>query len=244
ELRTKSDLVVLMIEQGPGTLASLLAQYKGIDFVIAGRGEDFVTEPRDIEGVPVIALGNQGKYLAELRIARQNGKLAIIPFVHWLDEHFPENPELAPFAESTLDRVNEISREETARDRTPPPAIAPFVGATTCQSCHEDAFKKWQESKHAHATATLEKLRRDYTVACVTCHITGDGAEAGGFVKPRAHSQLLNVQCEACHGPGQPHLEDPAAPYGKVDKELCRGCHSPATDPKFDYETRWKTIAH
>src|SRR5262249_52058462 len=61
ELRTKSDLVVLMIEQGPGTLASLLAQYKGIDFVIAGRGEDFVTEPRDIEGGPVIALGNQGK---------------------------------------------------------------------------------------------------------------------------------------------------------------------------------------
>ena len=244
ELRAKSDLVVLMIEQGPGTLAPLLAQHKGIDFVVAGRGLDFVTEPRVIEGVTVIALGNQGKYLAELRIARQDGKLAIVPFVHWLDERFPEDPELAHFAESSLDRINEISRDETAKDTTPPPDIAPFVGATPCQSCHEDAFKKWQESRHAHATATLEKLKRDYTAACMACHITGYGAEAGGFVNPRATSQLLNVQCEVCHGPGQTHLENPSAPYGSVSKDLCRGCHSPATDPRFDYETRWKTITH
>jgi hypothetical protein len=244
ELRSKSDLVVLLFEMQTDRLLPLLGKYQGIDIVVAGRGDEFVTEPRDVAGVPVIAVGNQGKYLAELRVVRKDGKLGIVPFVHWLDERFPEDPELARYAESTLDAVNEISRSETAKDTAPPPDIAPFVGAPGCQSCHEEAFKTWQASKHAHAIATLERLKRDFTVACVTCHVTGSGADFGGFVNPRATSQLVNVQCEACHGPGQPHLDDPASPYGPVKKELCRSCHSPATDPSFEYDKRWKTIAH
>ena len=91
---------------------------------------------------------------------------------------------------------------------------------------------------------TLAKLKRDYTVACVTCHVSGYGAEQGGFLNPRASAALVNVQCEACHGPGQSHLDNPGTPYGEVKKDLCRGCHSPATDPTFDYDVRWKEIAH
>jgi len=191
-----------------------------------------------------VALGNQGKYLAELRIVRREGKPAIVPFVHWLDERFPENAELARFAESTLDTVNEISRRETAEDTALAPEIAPFVGAPSCRSCHEDVFKSWASSKHARAFDTLARLKRDYTIACVTCHVTGYGADAGGFVNPRASAALLGVQCEVCHGPGQPHLDDANAPYGEVDRKLCRGCHSPATDPTFDFDARWKVIAH
>lgn len=244
ELRSKADLVILLAETSPSRLWDLAEPMKGIDMVVAGTGTDFLLDPTEIGGVRVVAIGNQGKYLAELRVHETEGKPVIAPFVHWLDERFPEDEDLAKITDGNIDRINELSRRDLAEDDSPPPEIAPFVGGDTCVSCHEKAAEVWKGSKHARAFQTLVKLKRDYTVSCVYCHVTGMGVDRGGFASANATPQLLNVQCEQCHGPAEAHLKDPSAPYGDVPEGLCLGCHSPATDPHFEYETRWRVIAH
>lgn len=245
ELRSKVDLVVLLAEVNPSRLWEIADALKGVDMAVAGQGTQFFTEPVQIATVPTVAVGNQGKYLAELRVHRSDGKPEITPFVHWLDERFPENPDLAKMTEQRIDVINEMSRLDLAdMDQAPADVIAPFVGAEACASCHQKSMEIWKSSKHAHAFQTLVDLKRDYTVACVYCHVTGTGAEVGGFMNAKATPQLSNVQCEQCHGPAQSHLADTSAPYGTVPEKMCERCHTPATDPHFDKAARWKVIAH
>jgi hypothetical protein len=217
---------------------------KGIDLAVVGAGSNFILEPLTINDVPYISVGNQGKYLAELRVYGAEGKWLVKPIVHWLDETVPENPELARYAETSLNAINESSRAEVKADASGPADISPYAGSQPCAACHQAAYDVWKGSKHAHAFDVLVQLKRDYTIACVSCHVTGLAAETGGFVNPVASPQLLNVQCEACHGPAASHLEDPEAPYGKVPDTACTVCHSLATDPHFNREIRWKSIAH
>jgi hypothetical protein len=244
ELEAKTDVVVLLAEMTPEPLGALLKRFPGIGCVVAGDGGQFFTTPRIIENVPVVAVGNQGKYLAELRITRAGGKPAVVPFVHWLDETVPEDAPLARFAEESVDTINEISKRELQASGAQGWDIAPYAGSESCGSCHQAAADVWSRSRHAHAFQTLVKLKRDFTVSCVACHVTGHGAEEGGFANTVESPQLLNVQCEQCHGPARQHLEDPSAPYGKVTQNACLACHTPATDPTFAYEARWKTIQH
>jgi DmsE family decaheme c-type cytochrome len=91
-----------------------------------------------------------------------------------------------------------------------PPAVpgATYIGSDQCKGCHEDLAKKMEHSLHGKLLGT--KLSK-------------------GDLQPRG--------CEACHGPGSKHLEDPANPafnlrFGKkspleaTDKNaVCLQCH-------------------
>ena len=77
--------------------------------------------------------------------------------------------------------------------------------------------------------------------ACVGCHVTGYLRDGGTRDIAEARQRLANVGCEACHGPGQAHVE--AAPAAKrsstaraVPEPVCRGCHTAdQTNGEFDY---------
>lgn len=245
EVRSKSDLVVVMSETPPDPYYSLLKRLEGIDLVVCGLGMEILVEPVRVRGIPIVAVGSQGKYLAELRVHRDGERFAIKTFVHWLDARFPEEPKLAAWTEGILDTINESSRAEVAQDTASPPSTLPFVGVDKCLACHEREVDIWKKSKHAHAFDTLVGLRRDYTVTCVMCHVTGYLSEkGGGFVNPRATPHLAHVQCEACHGPVDSHVEDPSQKPPKVAEDFCIVCHTGEQDPHFDREVRWKAIAH
>ncbi len=92
-----------------------------------------------------------------------------------------------------------------------PPTVpgATYVGSDTCKGCHEDLAKKMEHSLHGKLLGT--KVSK-------------------GDLQPRG--------CEACHGPGSKHMEDPANPafnirFGKksplaaTDKNsVCLQCHA------------------
>jgi len=61
----------------------------------------------------------------------------------------------------------------------------------------------------------------------------------------------INVNCEACHGPGGDHVAEGAARIGTIvslgDKcdscvilQICGGCHDDANDPGFEFEVKEK----
>ena len=145
---------------------------------------------------------------------------------------------------------------------------AEYVGINKCRMCHLNQFKTTQATKHAHAFAALEKgdstavaqmaaklkveLKGSPTreEACVQCHVTGfhlpGGYPAADSVKT---ASLMNVTCEACHGPGSKHVSAPMADKKKminraVSAKLCTQCHTPETSPKFNFDGYRKSIVH
>jgi hypothetical protein len=114
-----------------------------------------------------------------------------------------------------------------------------YVGdnATKCALCHKaqvDAWKKWPKAK------AWDKLQasKDKKDSCIPCHVTGFG-KPGGFVSFEKTPKLVNVQCEACHGPAGDHMKVPLADkekkknsMAKPSKETCIACHN-SKSPDF-----------
>jgi predicted CXXCH cytochrome family protein len=149
------------------------------------------------------------------------------------------------------------------RDRepfnAPPDAASGLLGyynvstkQTTCGNCHTGHQARWKETKHAMAHQTLKNLNTAPTATCWGCHtVTERGNDlttaAGWNVK--SDSAYQDVQCEACHGPGTEHVQNPEirakVPLARVamtvDGASCAACHSGSHHPFAD---EWKASAH
>lgn len=145
---------------------------------------------------------------------------------------------------------------------------AEYVGVTKCRMCHIKQHKAWLDTPHAKAWAALTsgdaKKTADMAAAlkveikgspsktdeCVACHVVGFQL-AGGY--PQSDSTktaaLINVGCEACHGPGSLHASAPMAEKKKlinraVGENLCKQCHTPVTSPNFAFAEYKKKGVH
>jgi hypothetical protein len=77
-----------------------------------------------------------------------------------------------------------------------------------------------------------------------------------GFGDAMATAVLTGVQCEVCHGPGEDHVNAPAALkketiYGITDQcsfcviqGVCATCHDAKNDPHFDIEKALPLVKH
>ncbi len=126
---------------------------------------------------------------------------------------------------------------------------AAYVGAGACKPCHEQEYRQWSLSPHAsayqtrEAKAAPEEKKQRFT--------TGFGSP-GGY--PAAGRQ--GVQCEACHGPGERHVQEPdkkGQEYivglgGQCDscvvEQICRNCHGPEDDPNFNFDLSRDKVRH
>lgn len=151
---------------------------------------------------------------------------------------------------------------------------ASYVGSERCKSCHEEAYKVWKKSKHAHAFETLEVAKfpsgRQYDPECILCHTVGFKHERG-YADPadvaaidKHNARLRGVGCESCHGPASMHVKNPAEekyyplinPYGAragarrfklIEWNLCLKCHDDENDVHWragSFDKKWKEIAH
>ncbi len=100
-----------------------------------------------------------------------------------------------------------------------------------CAMCHKDQVAAWKKWPMAKAWDNLQ-ASKDKKDSCIPCHVTGFG-EPGGFVSFEKTPKLVNVQCEACHGPAGEHMAVPlsdkekkAATMKKPTEANCKGCHN------------------
>lgn len=92
-----------------------------------------------------------------------------------------------------------------------------YLGNHACAACHVEEMLSWRLTHHSVAWRTLQLRHETANPECTSCHVTGAGA--GGWAGD-PESKLVDVGCEACHGPGGPHdgrATDAAA--------TCGGCH-------------------
>jgi len=124
---------------------------------------------------------------------------------------------------------------------------------TVCGNCHTEHQELWVTAKHATAWADLQASGHAQK-SCNNCHTVstlGNNAASdtvGYTGSPTERYQ--DVQCESCHGGGQPHTnntEDVASQpipsiYVAVGlKTSCSGCHTGNHEPFVD---EWSQSAH
>jgi hypothetical protein len=120
-----------------------------------------------------------------------------------------------------------------------------YVGEKACTDCHEAKVQGWLTTPHARAFAdlALQGEEKQTTPGCVKCHVVAMEAD-GGFIDTDLTPELINVQCESCHGPGARHVasEDPKDIIGHPDEASCRTCHTPGQDKNFNYAVKSQLV--
>ncbi len=112
-----------------------------------------------------------------------------------------------------------------------------YVGPRACAACHVQEEESWLVSHHSIAWGTLVRGGHDTDAACVNCHVTGAG-QPGGWT-PDGPDALVDVGCEACHGPGGPHDGTRTEP-----RTTCEGCHDKKHSIHFSYEKGLPLLDH
>ena len=252
ELKQKVDFIVALAYMPMDMAQRLASENAEIDTIIGARQQNSQDPAHHFNRATITYAYNQTKYLGELRVYI-NGDGAVenqITRFIGLDSLIPDDP-------SAVDAVtsahNEFTTEQNKKaldtsaslqpTSTLSTANSPFAGGETCATCHEEAFKIWEQSGHAHAMATLENKKQQFDTECVGCHVVG--FQQGGFQSLVTTPQFANVQCESCHGPGRQHAENPAKGYGFIETPVgCTTCHTVPNSPDFDFETYWPKIKH
>ena len=112
-----------------------------------------------------------------------------------------------------------------------------YKGDNFCGSCHITPAQSWNLTHHSLAWRTLVLKDEDKNPKCTGCHVTGNG-QPGGW-DGSEDSPMVDVGCEACHGPGGPHDGVRVEP-----RDTCEGCHDEDHAIAFTYEKGLPLIDH
>ena len=241
----------------PEEARALAREVPGIDLVLGAFGAIQLSNV-EVRGqgpenpARMIYVGNQGKKLGEVRVFLGEDGIPekINASLVTLGKNVPDDPSLGDLLEKNRAALNEINRLKAPRTgggkEEAPYEGASYVLSETCRKCHEEAYRVWEETKHARAFQVLVERHQDYNPACVGCHSTGFRRPTG-FKNINSTPTLANVHCEACHGPGKGHPEKAGKGYGQAGTDTCRVCHTVENSPSFDpaayrFKIRhWKT---
>lgn len=252
-LKQKADVIVALVAMDLDKARQVPKKARDIDLVLGGdstpgrtgmqtRIDDF-PEDTQIGRARVLYAADQGKFLGEVRLFF-DAKRTIVSSQRaliGLTREWPDDPKMAELMESVKVAINEYNKVQTlaqspfaapAAPAAAPPVEPTYAGSERCVVCHEQAFAVWAKSGHAHAFQTLIANQQDYNPECLPCHTIGYN-HRGGFVSPQATPALINVGCEACHGPGSRHPDPVQKGYGRTDTLSCVTCHTRERSPDY-----------
>jgi hypothetical protein len=149
----------------------------------------------------------------------------------------PAGPEtlstrIADFKADSIDKAARVAAEPI------PDGAAAYASSGACVNCHAQEFARWSFSDHAQAWMSLLRKQETDNPECVGCHSTAFGQPGGfGALTEANVRKWKGVQCEACHGPMRPHLDNTRSGSGAITEAGCVTCHDDANSPDFDFET-------
>lgn len=251
ELREKSDVVVVLLHEGPGDARRIAEEVEGIDVMVVGHNPGYMFNPDRVGNTLIMRGGNRGQYLSILELTLDDTKSRIIDYNGEgkpLDEGVAKDTTIEPVVTTWEDdykeREQKHKREEAAK-KASLQGTEKYLGAEICARCHVEEYARWSETPHAHAYKTLVEAEKQTEDACLECHVVGydqptgyeltwsyDGK--GRPVTPSDNASLRNVQCESCHGMGTYHGTDLMVKI--PDEETCRNCHQGDFDRNFNYQ--------
>jgi len=109
-----------------------------------------------------------------------------------------------------------------------------YAPSSECGRCHAAALKAWQSGPHSRAYRALVEAGRTGDPDCLTCHTSGFGTEKGFYTLDKTPA-MAGVNCQDCHRFNiDEHLRK-GFKFPKANEDVCTACHTPTTDPSFNY---------
>jgi 2',3'-cyclic-nucleotide 2'-phosphodiesterase (5'-nucleotidase family) len=251
QVRGACDMLVVLAHMDETSARRLAESVPGIDYIVMGHdaANRPLGQPEKIGTTMLLRATSQGQNIGDLAIKLDGARPAeTFNRIHVMDASYRDDPAMSARIDDFDEENRKIQKELFARQQLKGDSSEPFtgryLGVGACQSCHVEEFEIYSKTRHAHAYATLASQFVHRDTNCVGCHVTGFG-EPGGFEGVRLRGtmvDLIDVQCEACHGPGQDHARDGS--YRATAIASCTKCHTPNDDPDFDFATDWPKIAH
>jgi len=234
----------MTLEQAKATLPLEM-----VDVLFIGAAYEVFGEPQKVGDTLVLQPGSRGMRLGRIditfnsegRVQQWRNEVISMPATIASDEA------LMPWYEEYNAKVKASYLERVALRKARETGKSPYVSEEVCKNCHTAEHDKWRTTLHSGAFSKLEKVGKSFDPACIKCHTVGFEKE-GGFIDIDATPQLMNVQCENCHGAGRAHSESkgnkPTANKGWKPQQMCGQCHIQTHSPSFKFEEYWPRIRH
>ncbi len=245
EVDAAPDLIVLLTHMEREKALRFL-DMEGVDVVINGHLEkdtDLIDmEPVRQDGKIFVQPGPRGQKMGELSVTLDSlGKISFKQKMVPLGSKISLDPGMVQLYDNYNKEVEDmffasLSERKSAKKKV-------FATEKSCKTCHPKVHQIWQHSRHGNAYNTLRKINKAFDPECLICHVVGLN-EPGGFVSEIDTPDLMNVQCEICHGPALKHVEAPTAGFGKDAKQACKKCHVKNHSPRFNFDKYWEKIKH
>jgi hypothetical protein len=245
------DVLVLLAHMDRRELDELLADFPEVSIAVTGHESrsGAIGTPERVGSAYVVKATSQGQNIGVLAVtAGEAGISAVNNRIHFLNDSYEDDPDMVDKLEEFEVENRKIQKVLFAKSQLRASGATGagdhYLGVGTCQSCHAEEFEVYKDTRHARAYATLAEQFMHRDTNCVGCHVTG-WEDKGGFTGVRfrgAQVDLVDVQCEACHGPGALHNRDGS--YLEKAAGSCEHCHTEKDDPDFDFETDWPKVAH
>jgi hypothetical protein len=248
-LREDCDVTVVLARMTLAQAKALGDRFPGQIDVVALGGADQVRDATGRENGDAVyaTFSDRGQGLGRARLALDAKKrvTAAVADEVLLFRDLPEPEEIVDLVAVFQENLNELLKEESVRSVRGAASSdgSYFVGAKTCGDCHAQEHQIWAETRHASAFSTLVLAGSENLPECYRCHVTGSDDPVGYAPGTKDAADLVDVQCEVCHGKGSHHSRDGA--YGaSLAHNACAKCHDPHNSPDFDHEVYWLMIEH
>lgn len=230
ELSGKVDYMVALTHQSANRDWVIARRVQGIDLVVGGHDKQRTNDPQEADKTLIVRAGEKGQYQGMLEVSLEATKVSTNTLVP-LDEAMPNDPKIKDMITVYNDKVADLYGGSTESKAAAPATAA--LRVSTCETCHANQAKKWRESAHAKAYATLVEKSKQFEPKCLACH-TVRFEQPDGFNMKQQQMELVNVQCESCHGNAKEHLSDmKPIPTKKPTIDLCIKCHTADRCPNF-----------
>jgi hypothetical protein len=240
ELSGKVDYMIALTHQGTNRDWVIARRVKGIDLVVGGHDKQKTKDPNEAEKTLIVQAGEKGQYQGILEVALGANKA-------WKNTLTPLGDDIADDAaikKMIFDYNEAIGKLYAGGENKSVPLRMTICGET----CHVPMAAKWKTTAHAKAYDTLVKKDKQHDPKCLQCHTTRFDQPEGFNMKDQ-QMDLINVQCESCHGFAKDHLSSQKPiPTRKPTIDTCKKCHNNPdrckdcdkdTKPMFDKIKHW-----
>ncbi len=235
DIRGKADLLIALTEQEFAEDRRLAEAFPDLNLILRGKSSDIPRHPIINGKTSIFEVGNRGQRVGKITI--DSGAPAGPRWeVAEMDKNVGEDSEIR----AMIGAYNvEIVRLFSLKTQGTAP-----LKAQGCSKCHEHEYAQWQKTAHAKAYTSLVQVDREFDPECLRCHTTMFNTP-GGFSMRDQPAGLRHVQCDACHGQANEHMEHPKQKKPvRPDVSICAKCHTHEQSPAFaeKYHEYFETV--
>ncbi len=229
-LKRDGHVVVLVAHTGAANVDRAAAETNA-DLVVRGHTTKARETLRRVEGTAVMKIGGH-ETVGVVGMKVRGGRVTELEYrAEIVHARWPQDKRLVQiyqaYAHAAMRKALDGERTEGLR----------YLSSASCGHCHKPQHESWKTSPHAHAYATLVKAGREGDPDCLMCHTSGFKTKQGFYTVEKT-PHLANVNCQDCHRFNDLEHRQKGYLFQPVGREVCTPCHTPVTDPTFNFEKR------